>query len=81
MERVSNTVLLDAQVFEKISNDTNKIVAEQFQYPVELLEYTLNDEQTFKTLFNIFQNAHKFKKLPIYKAFHRMYNIIKKEVV
>lgn len=61
MERVSNTVLLDAQVFEKISNDTNKIVAEQFQYPVELLEYTLNDEQTFKTLFNIFQNAHKFK--------------------
>ena len=56
MERVSNTVLLDAQVFEKISNDTNKIVAEQFQYPVELLEYTLNDEQTFKTLFNIFQN-------------------------
>ena len=59
MERVSNTVLLDAQVFEKISNDTNKIVAEQFQYPVELLEYTLNDEQTFKTLFNIFQNAHK----------------------
>ena len=38
MERVSNTVLLDAQVFEKISNDTNKIVAEQFQYPVELLE-------------------------------------------
>lgn len=61
MERVSNTVLLDAQVFEKISNDTNKIVAEQLQYPVELLEYTLNDEQTFKTLFNIFQNAHKFK--------------------
>lgn len=61
MERVSNTVLLDAQVFEKISNDINKIVAEQFQYPVELLEYTLNDEQTFKTLFNIFQNAHKFK--------------------
>lgn len=61
MERVSNTVLLDAQVFEKISNYTNKIVAEQFQYPVELLEYTLNDEQTFKTLFNIFQNAHKFK--------------------
>lgn len=61
MERVSNTVLLDAQVFEKISNDTNKIVAEQFQYPVELLEYTLNDEQTFKTLFNIFQNVHKFK--------------------
>ena len=61
MERVSNTVLLDAQVFEKISNGTNKIVAEQFQYPVELLEYTLNDEQTFKTLFNIFQNAHKFK--------------------
>ena len=61
MERVSNTVLLDAQVFEKISNDTNKIVTEQFQYPVELLEYTLNDEQTFKTLFNIFQNAHKFK--------------------
>lgn len=61
MERVSNTVLLDAQVFEKISNDTNKIVAEQFQYPVELLEYTLNDEQTFKTLFNIFQNAHRFK--------------------
>lgn len=61
MERVSNTVLLDAQVFEKISNDTNKIVAERFQYPVELLEYTLNDEQTFKTLFNIFQNAHKFK--------------------
>ena len=61
MERVSNTVLLDAQVFKKISNDTNKIVAEQFQYPVELLEYTLNDEQTFKTLFNIFQNAHKFK--------------------
>lgn len=61
MERVSNTVLLDAQVFEKISNDTNKIVAEQFQYPVELLEYTLNDEQTFKTLFKIFQNAHKFK--------------------
>lgn len=61
MERVSNTVLLDAQVFEKISNDTNKIVAEQFQYPVELLEYILNDEQTFKTLFNIFQNAHKFK--------------------
>ena len=61
MERVSNTVLLDAQIFEKISNDTNKIVAEQFQYPVELLEYTLNDEQTFKTLFNIFQNAHKFK--------------------
>lgn len=61
MERVSNTVLLDAQVFEKISNDTNKIVAEQFQYPVELLDYTLNDEQTFKTLFNIFQNAHKFK--------------------
>ena len=61
MERVSNTVLLDAQVFEKISNDTNKIVAEQFQYPVELLEYTLNDEQTFKTLFNLFQNVHKFK--------------------
>lgn len=61
MERVSNTVLLDAQVFEKISNDTNKIVTEQFQYSVELLEYTLNDEQTFKTLFNIFQNAHKFK--------------------
>ena len=61
MERVSNTVLLDAQVFEKISNDTNKIVTGQFQYSVELLEYTLNDEQTFKTLFNIFQNAHKFK--------------------
>ena len=61
MERVSNTVLLDAQVFEKISNDTNKIVTEQFQYSVELLEYTLNDEQTFKTLFNLFQNVHKFK--------------------
>ncbi len=61
MERVSNTVLLDAQVFEKISNDTNKIVTEQFQYSVELLEYTLKDEQTFKTLFNIFQNVHKFK--------------------
>lgn len=61
MERVSNTVLLDAQVFEKISNDTNKIVTGQFQYSVELLEYTLNDEQTFKTLFNLFQNVHKFK--------------------
>lgn len=61
MERVSNTVLLDAQVFEKISNDTNKIVMGQFQYSVELLEYTLNDEQTFKTLFNLFQNIHKFK--------------------
>ena len=61
MEKVSNTVLLDAQVFEKISNDTNKIVTEQFQYSVELLEYTLNDEQTFKTLFNLFQNVHKFK--------------------
>ena len=61
MERVSNTVLLDAQVFEKISNDTNKIVTGQFQYSVELLEYTLKDEQTFKTLFNIFQNVHKFK--------------------
>lgn len=61
MESASNTVLLDAQVFEKISNDTNKIVTGQFQYSVELLEYTLNDEQTFKTLFNIFQNAHKFK--------------------
>ena len=61
MERVSNTALLDAQVFEKISNDTNKIVTEQFQYSVELLEYTLNDEQTFKTLFNLFQNVHKFK--------------------
>ena len=61
MERVSNTVLLDAQVFEKISNDTNKIVTGQFQYSAELLEYTLNDEQTFKTLFNLFQNVHKFK--------------------
>lgn len=61
MERVSNTVLLDTQVFEKISNDTNKIVTGQFQYSVELLEYTLNDEQTFKTLFNLFQNVHKFK--------------------
>ncbi|UKI29261.1 MAG: hypothetical protein L6V78_02835 [Clostridium sp.] len=63
MERVSNTVLLDAQVFEKISNDTNKIVAEQFQYPVELLEYTFKMmSKLLKTLFNIFfKNAHKFK--------------------
>lgn len=72
MERVSNTVLLDAQVFEKISNDTNKIVAEQFQYPVELLEYTLNDEQTFKTLFNIFKMLINLKShlIPLWMTKH-----------
>ena len=70
MERVSNTVLLDAQVFEKISNDTNKIVTGQFQYSVELLEYTLNDEQTFKTLFNLFQNVHHIFLWQKYLIYH-----------
>lgn len=72
MERVSNTVLLDAQVFEKISNDTNKIVAEQFQYPVELLEYTLMMSKLLKHYLIFFKMLINLKShlIPLWMTKH-----------
>lgn len=60
MEKSSNTILLNNQTFDKIYNDTNKIVVGKNQYPVALLDYALTNEETYNTLYKIFKNCYKF---------------------
>ena len=43
MEKSSNTITLNEQIFSNLYNDTDKIVVSKSQYPLALLEYALTD--------------------------------------
>lgn len=60
MEKSSNTITLNEQIFSNLYNDTDKIVVSKSQYPLALLEYALTDPSFYDNLLSITKNEHKF---------------------
>ena len=60
MEKSSNTITLNEQIFSNLYNDTDKIVVGKSQYPLALLEYALTDPSFYDNLLSITKNEHKF---------------------
>lgn len=61
MEKQSNTILLNGQIFSSLYNYTDKIVVGKQQYPLALLEYAITDTAFYGNLLSIFKKEHKFK--------------------
>lgn len=60
MEKSSNTITLNEQIFSNLYNDTDKIVVGKNQYPLALLEYALTDTSFYDKLLSITKNKYKF---------------------
>lgn len=60
MEKSSNTITLNEQIFSNLYNDTDKIVVSKSQYPLALLKYSLTDPSFYDNLLSITKNEHKF---------------------